>query len=81
MLSDGEFVSSLVTASVIDFLSQLALPIYPSIPMYRSYVYKLRGIYRILFEQVEEGIILEDDCVPHPDFFTYCTTFAEEISG
>ena len=26
------------------------------------------------FDQVEEGIILEDDCVPHPDFFTYCTT-------
>lgn len=26
------------------------------------------------FGQVEEGIILEDDCVPHPDFFTYCTT-------
>ena len=24
------------------------------------------------FEQVEEGIILEDDCVPHPDFFNYC---------
>jgi hypothetical protein len=24
------------------------------------------------FEQVEEGIILEDDCVPHPDFFPYC---------
>ena len=24
------------------------------------------------FDQVEEGIILEDDCVPHPDFFTYC---------
>ena len=26
------------------------------------------------FEQVDEGIILEDDCVPHPDFFFYCTT-------
>lgn len=26
------------------------------------------------FEQVEEGIILEDDCVPHPDFFGYCTS-------
>jgi hypothetical protein len=26
------------------------------------------------FEQVSEGIILEDDCVPHPDFFPYCTT-------
>jgi hypothetical protein len=24
------------------------------------------------FNQVEEGVILEDDCVPHPDFFDYC---------
>ena len=24
------------------------------------------------FEQVETGIVLEDDCVPHPDFFPYC---------
>lgn len=24
------------------------------------------------FQQVEQGIILEDDCVPHPDFFPYC---------
>jgi hypothetical protein len=24
------------------------------------------------FEQVEEAIILEDDCVPHPSFFRYC---------
>jgi hypothetical protein len=24
------------------------------------------------FEQVEYGIILEDDCLPHPSFFTYC---------
>ena len=29
------------------------------------------------FEQVQEGIILEDDCVPHPDFFPYCTTLLE----
>jgi hypothetical protein len=29
------------------------------------------------FEQVEEGIILEDDCVPHPDFFPYCTALLE----
>ena len=29
------------------------------------------------FEQVEEGIILEDDCVPHTDFFVYCTTLLE----
>ena len=24
------------------------------------------------FSQVEKGIIMEDDCLPHPDFFTYC---------
>jgi hypothetical protein len=29
------------------------------------------------FEQVEVGIILEDDCVPHSDFFPYCTTLLE----
>jgi len=25
-----------------------------------------------LFENVEEAIILEDDCLPHPSFFRYC---------
>jgi hypothetical protein len=25
------------------------------------------------FENVERGIILEDDCLPHPDFFEFCT--------
>ena len=29
------------------------------------------------FDQVEEGIILEDDCVPHHDFFHYCTNLLE----
>tara|TARA_B100000674_G_scaffold499369_1_gene544560 strand:+ start:1174 stop:2124 length:951 start_codon:yes stop_codon:yes gene_type:complete len=29
------------------------------------------------FDHVEEGIILEDDCVPHPDFFSYCTTLLD----
>jgi hypothetical protein len=29
------------------------------------------------FDQVEEGIILEDDCVPHQDFFRYCTTLLQ----
>ena len=26
------------------------------------------------FEQEEQGIILEHDCLPHPDFFEYCET-------
>lgn len=26
------------------------------------------------FEHEEQGIILEDDCLPHPDFFPYCET-------
>ncbi len=25
-----------------------------------------------VFEQVESAIILEDDCLPHPDFFSFC---------
>lgn len=29
------------------------------------------------FEMVEEGIILEDDCVPHHDFFPFCTNLLE----
>lgn len=30
------------------------------------------GAISWFFEQVEEGIILEDDCLPHSDFFPYC---------
>lgn len=29
------------------------------------------------FSQVPEGIILEDDCLPHPDFFTFCDTLLD----
>jgi len=29
------------------------------------------------FDQVDEGIVLEDDCVPHPDFFSYCEELLE----
>jgi len=29
------------------------------------------------FEQVEEGIVLEDDCLPHPDFFRFCQEMLE----
>ena len=25
-----------------------------------------------VFDQVEEAIVLEDDCLPHPDFFPFC---------
>lgn len=31
------------------------------------------------FEHVPEGIILEDDCVPHPDFFPYCEELLERF--
>ena len=38
------------------------------------------GPYRAIswfFENVEEGIIIEDDCIPHPDFFMYCQELLE----
>lgn len=30
------------------------------------------------FENVEEGIILEDDCLPDPSFFSFCETLLEK---
>jgi hypothetical protein len=30
------------------------------------------------FEHVEEGVILEDDCLPHPSFFPYCEQLLEK---
>jgi len=32
---------------------------------------------RWVFDQVDEAIILEDDCVPHPSFFRYCDELLE----
>jgi hypothetical protein len=32
----------------------------------------MAGAITWFFEHVEEGIILEDDCVPSPDFFRFC---------
>lgn len=29
------------------------------------------------FSQVSEGIVMEDDCLPHPDFFVYCSELLE----
>lgn len=31
-----------------------------------------------VFEQVEEAIILEDDCIPHPSFFRFCEELLEK---
>jgi hypothetical protein len=31
-----------------------------------------------VFEQVEEAIILEDDCLPHPSFFQFCEELLEK---
>jgi hypothetical protein len=33
------------------------------------------------FEQVEQGIILEDDCVPHTSFFYYCEELLERYKN
>ena len=35
------------------------------------------GAISWFFEHVEEGIILEDDCLPHADFFSYCETMLD----
>lgn len=30
-----------------------------------------------VFEEVDRAIVLEDDCVPHPDFFAFCDTLLQ----
>ena len=37
----------------------------------------IAGAITWFFERVEEGIILEEDCIPHPDFFPYCAELLE----
>lgn len=37
------------------------------------------GAYSWFFEQEEEGIILEDDCLPHQTFFYYCQELLEKF--
>ena len=32
------------------------------------------------FEHEEQGIILEDDCLPHPDFFVFCETLLDRYA-
>jgi hypothetical protein len=33
-----------------------------------------------VFSQVERAIVLEDDCVPHPDFFSFCDTLLDRYA-
>ena len=33
------------------------------------------------FENVESGIVMEDDCLPHPDFFGYCEELLERYKN
>ena len=33
-----------------------------------------------LFENEEQGIILEDDCLPHPDFFPFCQNLLQRYA-
>jgi hypothetical protein len=55
--------------------------------VYRNYADHNLGLKRRVssgldwvFEQVERAIILEDDCVAHPDFFTFCDTLLEHYA-
>jgi hypothetical protein len=38
---------------------------------------RIRGGLHWVFENVDRAIILEDDCVPNPDFFNFCETLLE----
>lgn len=37
--------------------------------------------FKWFFSQVEQGIVMEDDCMPHPDFFGYCEELLNKYKG
>jgi len=39
--------------------------------------YAVSGAITWFFEQEKQGIILEDDCLPHPEFFRFCEAMLE----
>ncbi|MCP4443646.1 MAG: nucleotide-diphospho-sugar transferase [Aureispira sp.] len=39
------------------------------------------GAISWFFEQVEYGVILEDDCIPHPDFIPFCADLLEHYKN
>ena len=43
--------------------------------------YAVSGAITWFFEHEEQGIILEDDCLPHPDFFYFCDTLLEHYAN
>lgn len=42
--------------------------------------FAVSGAITWFFEQEERGIILEDDCLPHPDFFYFCETLLDRYA-
>lgn len=38
---------------------------------------RMSGGFDWVFQQVEEAILLEDDCLPHPTFFRFCSKLLE----
>ena len=42
--------------------------------------YAVSGGITWFFEHEEQGIILEDDCLPHPDFFMFCETLLDRYA-
>lgn len=43
--------------------------------------YAVSGGITWFFEHEEQGIILEDDCLPHPDFFVFCEKMLDRYAA
>jgi hypothetical protein len=43
--------------------------------------YAVSGGITWFFDHEEQGIILEDDCLPHADFFTFCETLLDRYAA
>jgi hypothetical protein len=43
--------------------------------------YAVSGGISWFFEHEEQGIIVEDDCLPHPDFFSFCESLLDRYAN
>ena len=86
LFSDGPRLNNSEDAALVADTRALMDSVLADHPqVHRRYMEDNQGLFRGVsgaldwfFSNVEEGIILEDDCVPHPDFFVYCDELLEK---
>ena len=87
IIADGPRADHPTDAERCRAVREIVENVYWPCDVYRNYADANLGLkHRVssgldwVFENVERAIILEDDCVAHPDFFTFCEELLDRYS-